>query len=162
MRARVSKAAAKASGADTATGSGPAKPDMGRLESAPGFLIGRAWRDAQRQFDRHFGALKITAPQYAILILLQANEGCTPGQLAIALGMGHNNLVVVIDDLVDRGLIERTTCVDDRRKRRLSLTKAGFDMLRRGDEAEDRNAAEFAARLGPADAARLLALLRRF
>jgi DNA-binding MarR family transcriptional regulator len=162
MRATVRKTAAKASRAETSPGTGPTKPEMGRLESSPGFLIGRAWRDAQRRFERHFGELKITAPQYAILILLQANEGCTPGQLAIGLGMGHNNLVVIMDDLVDRGLIERTTCLDDRRKRRLSLTKAGFAMLKRANEAEDRNAADFVERLGPADSARLLALLGRF
>ena len=159
---RATKTAAKTLQAKTATNAAPARPAMGRLESTPGFLLGRAWRDAQRRVERHVGIVKITAPQYATLVLLQANEGCTPGQLAIGLGIGHNNLVVIIDDLVDRGLIERTTCVDDRRKRRLSLTKAGIDMLRRADEAEDRNAAEFVAKLGPADSARLLALLRRF
>src|SRR6478736_7827726 len=126
MRAPAQKTTAKASRTETAPAAGPPLPNMGRLESVPGFLLGRAWRDAQRRFERHFAGLQITAPQYAILILLEANEGLTPGQLAVGVGMGHNNLVVILDDLVDRGMVERTPCIDDRRKKRLSLTKAGL------------------------------------
>jgi len=134
---------------------------MGRLESAVGFLLLRAWRDAERRFDRHFRDLKLTPPQFATLILLELNHECTPGELAAALGMGHNNFVLVVDALVDRGFITRTTCADDRRKRRLALTEAGTAMLARAHEAENASEIEFKKHFGAGNPEKLIALLRR-
>ena len=156
MGTRSRKGAAKADGAAK-----PATLDMGRLESAVGFLLLRAWRDAERRFDRHFRDLKLTPPQFATLILLELNHEATPGELSAALGMGHNNFVLIVDNLVGRGLITRATCVDDRRKRRLALTDSGVALLKLAHEAENQSELDFKRQFGTGNPEKLLALLRR-
>jgi len=156
MRTRSRKSAVGPEGP-----SKPAKLEMGRLESAIGFLLLRAWRDAERRFDRHFRDLRLTPPQFATLILLELNHEATPGELSAALGMGHNNFVLIVDNLVERGLITRTTCADDRRKRRLALTESGADLLQRAHAAENASEVEFKKQFGAGNPEKLLALLRR-
>ncbi|GGX59768.1 MarR family winged helix-turn-helix transcriptional regulator [Streptomyces minutiscleroticus] len=56
-------------------------------------------------------------------------------ELASAIGMDRTTMVAVIDDLEDRGLVERHRSPRDRRRNVVTLTEAGAACLRNAEQA---------------------------
>lgn len=62
----------------------------------------------------------------ALLVLYSRPEQrINPSELSDALAFSRTNATRVVDDLCQRGLIQRLSCADDRRKTILMLTEAG-------------------------------------
>ncbi len=62
---------------------------------------------------------------YGVLLGLEESPVRTQAALATAIGADKTRIIPVLDELQERGLIERTTDPADRRARYLSLTPAG-------------------------------------
>ncbi|MEV6344944.1 MarR family transcriptional regulator [Actinoplanes sp. NPDC051851] len=71
----------------------------------------------------------LTMAQLKILILLARNGTVAGGELARMLGVGAAALSGMIDRLVVQDLVTRTEDVNDRRVRRIGLTKAGAEII---------------------------------
>lgn len=136
--------------------------DLGLLTDAYGYLLRRAWRDVDRRFQHHFRTVDLTAPQYAILILIDRNENCTPGDLVAPMGISQNNLVRIVGDLIDRHYVTKETHPHDRRARRLALTDAGRAALRTAHEAHAAYDREYEQRIGTDNLKELVRLLNLF
>ena len=63
--------------------------------------------------------------QYVILEFLREGMAANPTEIALQLGRDSGSLTRVIDQLADRGLVERLRRDRDRRKVELQLTPAG-------------------------------------
>jgi DNA-binding MarR family transcriptional regulator len=61
--------------------------------------------------------------------ILQGRPGLTQQALAEVLGMVPSRLVALIDELEERGLVERRDNAEDRRRHALHLTEAGRSAL---------------------------------
>ncbi|WP_232318513.1 MarR family winged helix-turn-helix transcriptional regulator [Sphingomonas sp. TDK1] len=61
----------------------------------------------------------------AVLAIVQANPGINQGAAGRMLGIKRANMVALINDLVDKQLIERVVDSSDRRAFSLTLTQAG-------------------------------------
>jgi len=98
---------------------------------------------------------------HAILIALDERSHETQGAIADALGYDRGQLVGLLDELEDRGLLERRRDPEDRRRHLVSLTTEGKRTLRRlrtlAQEIED----SFFADLSGDERATLHALLLR-
>ncbi|MEV8520794.1 MarR family transcriptional regulator [Dyella marensis] len=70
-------------------------------------------------------------PEYNLLMMLYGTEGYTlnPSQLADAAGEKSANITRLTNELCDKGLIERTSSDEDRRKVTLTLTAKGLAMI---------------------------------
>lgn len=136
--------------------------DLGGLETTFGFLLHAAWRDALRTFGDHFAGTGMTPLTYSLLLLLERNPGCAPGDLSEIMGVTSNNMTRLLDELIARDLVERTVDVTDRRARRLRLTPDGAAMIGELRERHERYEAEFNARVGADRIEQLCAILRQF
>ena len=108
--------------------SGMAQGEHPRNNSAA-FLLAQLGAYASGQFAKRLEPLGFTPAHAGIVRIIAATPGLSQQELAAKLGMYASRLVAVIDDLEERGLIERRPSNSDRRLYALHLTKSGKDQL---------------------------------
>jgi len=113
---------------------GPAGP-----RTLNSFLLAQIGAHAAAGFARRIAGLDLTPAQAGLLRLVATAPGRSQQELARQLGTPPSRLVVLVDQLEERGLIERRRNPDDRRHHALFLTAEGGQFLR--------------TKLGPAGAA---------
>ena len=89
----------------------------------------RALALSARALERAAGSRDLTLAQYRVLALVTAGDERS-SLLADRLAVAKPTITAVVDGLVERGLIERTSVTGDRRSIRISLTKPGVQALR--------------------------------
>jgi len=118
-------------------------------------------RDATARVRRAIRPLGLGAQQFMVLKQLQVVGQTSQAELADALGIDRSNLAVVVAELSDRGLVERTRDAVDRRRYVLRLGRAGERLLGRADGAITAAEEELLAPLAAAERGELYTLLRR-
>ena len=107
--------------------------------------VGRALRAA----DPADWASGLTMPQLRVLFLLGRSEPMPVGSVAEAMRISQPSATETVDRLVRAGLVTRTTCQNDRRVVRTSLTPEGRDIVDRPWEARRAVLADALARGTP-------------
>src|SRR3989440_13076208 len=98
---------------------------------------------------------------HAILLVLGEGSRETQGSIADALGYDRGQLVGLLDELEDRGLVERRRDPNDRRRHLVRLTGEGKRMLRRLRALATQIEDEFLSPLSEKERVNLHALLLR-
>ena len=88
-----------------------------------GFLTNDVARLLQNDFDRRVRALGITRAQWRVLMWVYRTPGVTQSELADTLDVQKAALGRMLDRLSDKGWIKREQDSDDRRIRRVHLSK---------------------------------------
>lgn len=91
----------------------------------------RAARVVARRYDEALRPVGLTNGQFSLLISLNRPQAATMGAVAGLLAMDRTTLTANLKPLERRRLLRVTVDPDDRRGRRLELTAAGRDLLRR-------------------------------
>ncbi|NBJ13048.1 transcriptional regulator SlyA [Microvirga arsenatis] len=89
--------------------------------------VARRWRT---RLDSRLRARGLTQARWVALLALSRADGLTQRDLAATLGVEGPTLVRILDGLEAQGLIERQSCPDDRRAKRVRLTEAADPVLR--------------------------------
>jgi DNA-binding MarR family transcriptional regulator len=151
-------------GADMAAGK---RSRSAKAETVPkgtgstGFLLAQVGAHAAAQFGERLIKLRLTRPHAGILRIIGASPGRSQQELGRRLAILPSRLVALLDELQDRGLIERRQDPEDRRTYALHLTSAGRIMLDQiGRIARDHDDAICAA-LNPDERQQLSSLLCR-
>lgn len=96
------------------------------VRSSIGYLIRRARNLMTARVEREFDAKQVTFVQWIILMHLRDGLATTAAELSRDMCHDSGALTRVIDQLEQRGLIERRRALVDRRVVELTLTEAGL------------------------------------
>ena len=131
------------------------------LVSSALFLLKRLGMNAkERSFDA-YEELGLHPYHHAILAVLDQGTLETQGAIADALGYDKGQLVGLLDELEDAGLVERKRDTADRRRHLVHMTPAGRKALGKLRRLSDALEDEFFSPLGPAERKQLHGLLLR-
>lgn len=101
---------------------------MDRLRNF-GFLLSETSRRYVLRFEQRARAISLTLPQCKVLVRLETNKGVSQTKLAEFVGVEPMTMVRILDRMEADGLIERRPDPEDRRARRLYLTRKAKPLL---------------------------------
>ena len=125
------------------------------------FLLAQLGAHAAGRFAERIDVLGITPPHAGILRLVAATPSCNQQALAKRLGVLPSRMVILIDELTERGLVERKRSTKDRRHSELVLTKRGRQMLKKLSKLAAEHEADLCAGLTAEERNTLAALGRK-
>ena len=96
--------------------------------SSTGVLFAQLGRTAKRWFSTALAPLELKPPQVGALHQLRGGP-MSQQALGDALDLDASNLVALLNDLEDKGLITRRRDPDDRRRHIVEITPAGVERL---------------------------------
>jgi DNA-binding MarR family transcriptional regulator len=132
-----------------------------RAHQTLAFLLSQVGIHASRRFTERIAAAGINPPLFRILNLVDAAEGQSQQTIGAAIEVPPSRMVALVDELEERGLIERRPDPKDRRVRALFLTAKGRGTLTRGREIAAEHEEELTRGMAPADRKRLVELLQK-
>ena len=124
-------------------------------------LLAGLGRDITARVRRAIRPLGLGAQQFLVLQQLQMLGETSQVELADALGIDRSNLVTLVNELCDQGLMERTRDDADRRRYVLRLSRKGAQLLRRTEGAIAATEDELLGSLDQEQREQLYTLLRR-
>src|SRR5206468_10983644 len=139
----------------------PAPRLPAELVASTAFLLKRLGFAAKEQAAAAYASSGLHPYHHAVLVVLDEGSRETQGAIADALGYDRGQLVGLLDELEDRGLVERRRDPTDRRRHIVRLTPAGKRALAKLRALALRLEDDFLASLDEAERAQLHALLRR-
>ena len=135
---------------------------MGELTEDLGFLLARVSGDVVRATNAALAEEGLRVRQYAVLLLAcDSRRGASQRAMARILGLDPSQVVALVDELAQAGLVERQPAPADRRANLATATEAGH---RKRERAAVRAADAVRGALGPlspAEQATLRGLLSR-
>ena len=101
-----------------------------RGADSPAFLLAQVGAHAAMKFAERLSAIDLSPPHAGILRFVNASGGISQQALAGNLRILPSRLVVLIDELEERGMVERRADPADRRSYALHLTDKGRDTMK--------------------------------
>ena len=114
----------------------PARPPTAprfpeELVASTAFLLKKLGMSTKEQAMEAYGSTGLNPYHHAILVLLDEGSRETQGAIADALGFDRGQLVGLLDELEEQGLVERRRDPSDRRRHLVRLTPDGRRALGR-------------------------------
>lgn len=134
--------------------------DLGPLPDLLGYQLRLAQLAVFRDFERSARGLGVSPGRFGLLALVEANPGVSQSRLAHAVGLDRSTMVAVLDQLEERGFVERRAG-PDRRTNGLWLTREGRRVVAQLKRRIGEHEARIAGRLSARERETLLVLLRR-
>jgi DNA-binding MarR family transcriptional regulator len=123
------------------------------------FLLAQLGHHAAERFGERIAALDLTPPHAGILRAIAAAPGRSQQALSTQLQLLPSRVVAFVDDLEDRGYVERRPNPDDRRQYALYLTAAGKELMRKLSRLARQHERALTSGLDESQAAQLRELL---
>jgi DNA-binding MarR family transcriptional regulator len=130
-----------------------------RAPSSLGFLLSQVGIYASQQFAKRIAKVDLHPPLFRVLNVVEAVEGRSQQAIGAALEAPASRMVAIVDELEERGLIERRPDPKDRRVRALYLTAKGREVLEEGRKIAIEHEAALTEGMSSADQERLIKLL---
>jgi DNA-binding MarR family transcriptional regulator len=132
-----------------------------RAPSTLAFLLSQVGIHASRQFAEKIAAVDLNPPLFRVLNLVDAAEGQSQQAIGAAIDVPASRMVALVDQLEQRGLVERRPNPGDRRVRALFLTRKGRSALARGRAITAEHEEALTRGMNSADRKRLVGLLQK-
>ncbi|SDC98862.1 transcriptional regulator, MarR family [Cupriavidus sp. YR651] len=99
--------------------------DNFQLTQSIGFHLNKARNSLLMEMDSALRPLDINGQQMGILLSLTRGVASTPFEISKLLGIDSGLMTRMLDKLEEKGLLERSRSIDDRRVVNLTLTEKG-------------------------------------
>ncbi len=134
-----------------------------RLRDLPTWLISRNYTRSSAVLTEGFAASGSGLRPYHYRLMASLEEAGPVGQaeLGRVSGIDRSDVANMLAELEQRGLVERTTDPDNRRRNIVTITNAGKDQLTALDDVIDKVQEQVVAPLTPSERRQLLRLLRK-
>jgi DNA-binding MarR family transcriptional regulator len=127
-----------------------------------GYLMRRAQLAFRSRMDDGLKALKITAPQYAVLSSLAIEPGISNAALARVAFVTPQSMLGIVANLERLGLLERVAAADHGRILEARLTEKGRSTLMRAHKIAGAIESEMIGDVGVKDVEKVRLVLTRF
>jgi DNA-binding MarR family transcriptional regulator len=134
--------------------------DGDQAPSTLAFLLSQVGIFASQRFAQQIAEIDLQPPLFRVLNIVDVAEGRSQQAIGEAIGAPASRMVAIVDELEQRGLVERRPLPGDRRVRALHMTARGRRLLARGREIARRHEEDLTRGLSVADRRRLLVLLQ--
>lgn len=102
---------------------------FGPLEDLFGYQLRRAWTVLRKDFTTSVEGLGVRHLSFSLLSLISDNPGINQGKAGQMLDIQRPNMVSLINEMSERGWVDRRTDTQDRRAISLYLTAEGQRIL---------------------------------
>jgi DNA-binding MarR family transcriptional regulator len=137
------------------------EPEVDRAPRSVGFLISQLGFFSSRRFTEALEPLGIGPRDFLLMRFVDASDGQSQHALAERLGIPPSRMVALVDRLEEMGLLERRPDPDDRRVRRLFLTRAGRSVLEKAGKIAIDYETQLCAGINRKEREQLIDLLQR-
>jgi DNA-binding MarR family transcriptional regulator len=125
------------------------------------YLLVQLGSHTARRFSERLAPLGLEPRHFGMLARLAATEGQSQQAIGELIGLNPTRMVFLVDELEQRGLVERRRNAADRRSNALYLTEQGQAKLRDAQMAGREHPGQLGASLTTEERVTLTALLRR-
>jgi DNA-binding MarR family transcriptional regulator len=138
----------------------PLSPPKGKLQ-VPGaaYLLSQVGTHSSRLWGERLRPLGVDARQVLLLRHVASEQGRSQQALGRALHVPASRIVALVDELEERGLVERRRDQNDRRVHALFLTRRGKGVLNKVREISREHETQLCAGLGADERDQLIDLL---
>ena len=137
------------------------KPRRPPRPTGAAFLLAQLGAHAADRFAERIEGLGVAPRHAGILRIIATTPACNQRLLAKRLGVLPSRMVILLDELTEKGLLERKRSTKDRRHSQLVLTKRGQRMLEKLSRLAAEHEADLCAGLTAAERATLATLGRK-
>jgi DNA-binding MarR family transcriptional regulator len=138
----------------------PGGEPLPALADRLGYLLKHAQQRLAELTAAALAPFGVSGRECAVLIAIDNQIPLSQQEVAGRLGVDRTTMVVLIDELERKGLVQRQRDPDDRRKNVVALTETGRTTLRAATRALDQAERRFLGPLSGEQAARLKQALR--
>jgi DNA-binding MarR family transcriptional regulator len=131
------------------------------LAESVGFLLSKIGMGSSQLFAQRLAGVGLNPPLFAVLRFVSVSEGTSQQALGEATSIPASRMVALVDELEEKGLVERRRNPSDRRAHALYLTPKGKRTYAKAFEIATAHEAELCAALSDAEREQLLGFLRR-
>jgi DNA-binding MarR family transcriptional regulator len=132
-----------------------------RFRGLPSWLISQTSMHAHRLLTEALAAADARGYHYRLLAALREFGPASQATLGRRTGIDRSDVVAALNELAERGLVERAPDPDDRRRNVVTLTATGRARFQRLDRVVSDVQDELLAPLSPAEREQLIGLLAR-
>lgn len=135
--------------------------DGDRAPSTLAFLLSQVGIHASKRFAERIAMIDLNPPLFRVLNLVDTAEGTSQQAIAAAAEIPPSRMVALVDELEQRGLVERRPYPADRRVRALYVTRKGRQKLARGRKIAKDHEEELTCGMSAPDRKLLVELLQK-
>lgn len=135
--------------------------DDSGLKKFMGYNLKRAYMIVQADFMVKLASFDLRAQLFSTLLLIVDNPGASQTAIANSLAIERSAMVLLIDELEKKGLVERRRSPNDRRSYALFATRKGKELCREMQAAVENHEADLLPDLSAEEREFLLSILAR-
>jgi MarR family transcriptional regulator, lower aerobic nicotinate degradation pathway regulator len=132
-----------------------------KIRALPSWLLGRAAARGHRLVAAALALEGTKMMHHAVLSTVAELGPVSQAELGRSAGIDPKDMVMIVNELEDDGLVTRTPDPVDRRKNSIAISPRGRKLLRRTELLVDDANDQLTVALTPAERSQLMALLER-